>query len=715
MPDFLIRKIELCGFRGFPKKQEIEFGHPLTLVSGGNRRGKSSLINAIEWCLFGSKVALKDYGGIRERIGWEITNLNSPECWVQCLFESAVPGKTLVVRRTQVSGKKTTQLWFELQDEKRDTNEANLHALLRISPSDYVRAIHLHSEVLRNLVVALPAERREAIDRLLGLSDLREMVKALEDVKAKSWTEFLGAAMNDLSTRLEVSLRTKKATIDTDVSELKKAGLGDADLSLDGAFRFAAGVANAVKDFAREYELAEVNVATVVDFAGLESFLSDLPSILEALRNQHPSLRNQGELLTEKSTLEGLKKNYEDQLGIVETTKHTIEAIPSDRRELDNLEKEIERLETEASRINAQMQEVSQNATILRDALTYFKARLSDKSLACPVCGETSKTASEWQDHIWAEIAKGHLEPLQGEADRVEESLKSLKEAKRILVEHQERLREELGRLGVSRASIEEKLGVRLKDGDDPVALLRTKIDSAEQALQASRSEVESVNRKLSEFEESVRVLDRLARVAKTVKEMERIESISQSERFKELSGIRRQCEQQVEDLELLAEGLRSVTNEEATKRLSGAQTAIAQTFEGLTGRRDFPGLRLNPHAYTIEVTNSSGAREALPILNQGDLNCAALSIFLALATAPDRTHCLGFVILDDPSQSLDAGSIRNLRSLVQNICDSHQMIICSADDDLRDQILKILKNKRHIVFNGWDPVEGPQISVENN
>jgi len=153
MSEFTLTKIEIYGFRGFTKPQEIVFGTPLTLIYGGNRKGKSSITNAIEWCLFGPEVAAIKYGDIREREAWEVKNLNSPSCHVQCVFQSH-DGKPITAKRTYKTAR-TSDFLFDIGSEK-STDEKKLHALLRISPTDFVSSVHLHPEIVRNLIVARP-------------------------------------------------------------------------------------------------------------------------------------------------------------------------------------------------------------------------------------------------------------------------------------------------------------------------------------------------------------------------------------------------------------------------------------------------------------------------------------------------------------------------------------------------------------------------------
>ena len=82
-----IKKVEIEGFRGFTQKTSIEFENPVTLLHGGNHQGKSSVLNAIEWCLYGDE-CIGEKSGIRERVGkgemaWRVVNDNSEKAQVE--------------------------------------------------------------------------------------------------------------------------------------------------------------------------------------------------------------------------------------------------------------------------------------------------------------------------------------------------------------------------------------------------------------------------------------------------------------------------------------------------------------------------------------------------------------------------------------------------------------------------------------------------------
>jgi exonuclease SbcC len=104
---------------------------------------------------------------------------------------------------------------------------------------------------------------------------------------------------------------------------------------------------------------------------------------------------------------------------------------------------------------------------------------------------------------------------------------------------------------------------------------------------------------------------------------------------------------------------------------------------------------------------------KAVPILNHADINCAALSIFLALAGSAQISHRLGIVILDDPSQSLDKPCKKNLCAVLTGLCESRQVIIATADEELKSAISEIPKNKISYNVKEWTPTGGPIVEVE--
>jgi hypothetical protein len=397
MSEFILSKIEISGFRGFTTQKELTFGRPLTLIYGENRNGKSSILNAIEWCLFGPEVAAIKYGDIREREAWEVRNLNSSACHVQCEFQTR-DGKTLTVKRTYKTPK-TTDLFYEMGGGDKSSDEKKLHALLRVSPSDFISSVHLHPEVVRSLIVAKPKERKEAVDRLLGLSELRDMVNAFASEDPSEWVFELDQSLADLDAKLTTALKEKQKIIDDESAELISKGIKQQDLTAEGARSYAAKIRDDLQQFASTYHLTAPTILAPSDFAGVQLFRAQLPQAIQKLRGEHPILADQGKHRLHKSNLEGLRSSFITQQRFAIEANVTLEAYP-EKRSPDQLSEELSLIKADVEKIDAEMKEIAKNATVLDSALAFFQNRSLNEQLACPLCGETTRTVEEWRNHI---------------------------------------------------------------------------------------------------------------------------------------------------------------------------------------------------------------------------------------------------------------------------------------------------------------------------
>ena len=53
------KQLEIRAFRGWRESGAVRLDRDLTLILAGNRDGKSSTLNAMEWCLHGNQAAKK--------------------------------------------------------------------------------------------------------------------------------------------------------------------------------------------------------------------------------------------------------------------------------------------------------------------------------------------------------------------------------------------------------------------------------------------------------------------------------------------------------------------------------------------------------------------------------------------------------------------------------------------------------------------------------
>ncbi|GAH08271.1 unnamed protein product, partial [marine sediment metagenome] len=132
-----INVIEIEGFRGFTKNTHIDLSTPVVLLYGGNHQGKSSVLNAIEWCLYGDE-CIGEKSGIRERVGtgesaWRIVNDNTEKSQIKMEIES---GKGIyTIKRVEVKGKgkKGKILKFTYPDGKEKEGEEAKQEIAKFS------------------------------------------------------------------------------------------------------------------------------------------------------------------------------------------------------------------------------------------------------------------------------------------------------------------------------------------------------------------------------------------------------------------------------------------------------------------------------------------------------------------------------------------------------------------------------------------------------
>src|SRR5262245_33136196 len=170
---FTPTRLTVRGFRGFTQEQTFEFPSPATILFGENHCGKSSTLNALEWCLFGDQCKGKETN-IRERVGWVIPNqrLERPDVLVELRLADS-DGEFLVRRRLHQPARNRS-LVEDLELECPDgevvrgaSAERMLAQWLRSSFRDFSTTVYQHQESIRGILTQEPRDRNEAIDRLL--------------------------------------------------------------------------------------------------------------------------------------------------------------------------------------------------------------------------------------------------------------------------------------------------------------------------------------------------------------------------------------------------------------------------------------------------------------------------------------------------------------------------------------------------------------------
>ncbi|KAK4466212.1 hypothetical protein QBC42DRAFT_329252 [Cladorrhinum samala] len=167
------RRLTISNFLGVQNTIVIDFQQDLprglTFLVGDNGSGKSTLVEAITWCQFGQ--CIRDGLGAKDVVNDSVRK----NCSVRLEFAN---GYTIERSRNQkpngnrvvVSLHGEPQLQFEHPNSR--TTQAAIDELLGIDYETYVRTVVLSHGGAASFLSSTPAERRDHIEGLLGLSIL---------------------------------------------------------------------------------------------------------------------------------------------------------------------------------------------------------------------------------------------------------------------------------------------------------------------------------------------------------------------------------------------------------------------------------------------------------------------------------------------------------------------------------------------------------------
>ena len=97
--------------------------------------------------------------------------------------------------------------------------------------------------------------------------------------------------------------------------------------------------------------------------------------------------------------------------------------------------------------------------------------------------------------------------------------------------------------------------------------------------------------------------------------------------------------------------------------------------------------------------------------LVHGGLEPGDVAVFLGLATASTDNGGLGFVMLDDPSQSLGSQHKKQLVQVLQDVAGRKQVLLATMDGELRTLLAEHLgKAKTEYAFGPWAPETGSSV-----
>nr|KJR74244.1 MAG: chromosome segregation protein SMC [Thermoproteus sp. AZ2] len=616
-----ISRIKLRDFKVYEGEYSLPLS-PITAVVGRIGAGKSSLLQAIEFALFGKELE------VREKIARmaDLINLNSSLAQVEL---EMVEGDRRALIRRRLNRRGATSLELELDGVKYSGEEAEerLRALAGIGDEDFDRVVYISHYALEDFIHGDRQRRAAIMDKLLEID--------LLDYTEKLLNQYIKLIMNNIE-KIRVKLsyyeqykdvfekyggvsraRSAKESLEKELGELNrresalldkyKGAVAERGKYLDKLL----GMRSKIEEYFRvksELELLEGE--------GVEAFADLRP--LEELRDRFLGVLSEFEHIVGSDLIESLSKSADPSklAELMQEAYVKLERISSDlEREEERLAAQIREVEARANeeeaasaRLRAQLSQLEALYAKFKElegkygALGALKAKVESLKSAVEDLERRLAYASSLR-YLLRYILEAGLEecPICGAkldraavAKRAEDvesmyssQLKELTEKRAALEELEEAYRE--------MTSLSQAVGEYLKVKESLERLeaelgrLRAKADQASKALAQLRRRREALSRFLAEvnretIDEVVRRYNRALRIAQL---RERIELI---ERELSNAGLSRSVLEAEEELSKLSEELDRVRRRKAElyeelNRLAEALSKVDVDVEPLRAR----------------------------------------------------------------------------------------------------------------------------------
>jgi len=718
--EFRLKQISISGFRGYSRAQEaIDLSGSVVILMGGNRSGKSSTLNALEWALYGDEIVSAGKVDIDERKGWLVVNRYSPEARVELVLASGA-GEVKIIRQAAKGRKKKGQ-GFCYFDERgnRFEDERSLWNKLGLGPRDFMSSVYLHQEIIRDILVTTPAVRKEALDRLLGVAHLRNLFDGFKQIRTKDYEKKITGVYQNLDELVSTIAVTHRKRIEEETENAEAVGLDRNELTHSG---FQAKVKKTLRmhqELAQEAEVKIPEISPPSCPAEYGRFSGQFREEANRLRSENPASRSRLDLDREAEALDAVLSAYRTKVGVLKEKRDEQKELEDEIGTLEEIDRRKKELQKSLGILKARLASISDRFSVVIETIIYLEG-LEDRRAQskCPACQQDIIPEQVLAKLLkWKEESQKQTQTLETDLKQTGERIRNLDGGEKSLREIIEGAVPDAEKaVRTAKGNLQKALGRRLGEQEDPEVAVKKRLEEIQAELEKNTEVLKKYLDKISKLETEAGTVDCIGKVLVLEEKIKGLNDIRKCKEWKELDGAREGLNAKVEKIEKAKEAISSVLGERSEKKILETREQIRNIYRKLVQRPDFEWIEIDPENYDVyAVAEGDRDREKLlTFFNQGDMNCAALSIFLALGAGPKGNGGMGFLMLDDPSQSLDSEQKVLFARLLGDIAKHKQILLSTMDEELY-QCLKeeIPRRKKIYTFGKWTPEKGPSISQE--
>ncbi len=460
-----LNKLVMKNFKKF-RRAELQFSDGLTGIVGSNGSGKSTIVEAIAWALYGNRASSIKRDFIRNARARESDA-------VETSLTVSLGKQELVIYRAMKGKSLTPEAFLVLDGQRIATGskevDVRLEDILKINYQDFMKTFYARQKDLDNLLKEGGMGKREYLLKLLGLEDIKEY--AIDLIKSdrasleeqKSWLAGALAEIGDVKSRLEKAIQD----IATERKGLEEAEKSQAALLEAGEKRRQELEAMAEK-MRRHGLLAEREKSLEATDKELketkkagEKRLSEIDACKKRLLDIQPMLERLAGIRDRLETLQPIREVYEDTARRMASQEAALQgekkAFAESQRRLLELDKDaamredLRPKEEEHTKLQAQLLVLEG----LRDKHSEMQARLKEEAVReQAIIANLSRSKKLIDDLYTARTRRKEIEGCPEEERRCKVELLELS--------RQRELQKELDGLLARKSSLEERLA-RLK------------------------------------------------------------------------------------------------------------------------------------------------------------------------------------------------------------------------------------------------------------
>ena len=316
---FRISSLDIEGFRGINKKIKINLNGSSAVLFGPNGVGKSSIMQAIEWCLFGELI-LAVAGPVEFKKEDAIVNSfhSQKRAAVEIILQGERDKRVKVSRERKLAKSTTagkTELKIEIEGTEYSGEEAQfeLNKLLGVTSTGFYASTYLHQEAIRDLIVGDPLLRSEVIDKLLGLHFVRELIDYLPLKYVAKEAKTIEEEIEEIKQRKMQEVVISRKRLGELQVEMKESGIEESELEPAALIKRIEETSRTIDEMAQKIrtKIRELEKPTY----DLESFGRTLDYLKESIegleRVWHSNYKN---AVNKASNLKATRKDYEEAM-----------------------------------------------------------------------------------------------------------------------------------------------------------------------------------------------------------------------------------------------------------------------------------------------------------------------------------------------------------------------------------------------------------------